>query len=223
MKNIRKETIYQGVILFMMMGFIIFFDVSHKNFMDLLNTNEKLTTLNENKEILMEQLETNFEKLQLSYSQLSEEKYELECKLREVEIPVYNFTEEEIYLLARCVEAEAGDYDNHKLSQQYVAQVILNRLHSGKFPNTIEEVIYQKRGNIPQFSVAYNGAIDREVDERTLTNVYNVIVHGTDLPEYVYYFYSESVTKNWVNTLNIYSVVQGTVFAYSDKEVTKNE
>lgn len=48
--------------------------------------------------------------------------------------------------------------------------------------------------------------------------MYKVIVHGTDLPEYVCYFYSDSVTENWVNKLPVYDTVDGTVFAYENKE-----
>ena len=151
--------------------------------------------------------------------QLEEEKASLQKELakqieelNKVDLPVYGYTKEEIDLLARCVEAEAG-CSNYK-SQKYITQVILNRVHSGKFPNSIEKVIYQKRYGIAQFSVAYNGMMNREVQPDTLANVYSVIVHGTDLPDYVYYFYSEKVTNNWINTLPIYDTVQGTVFAY---------
>ena len=127
---------------------------------------------------------------------------------------------DELEYLAACVEAEAGYYEGHELSQQYITQVILNRLHSGQFPNSVEEVIYQKTNGCPQFSVAYNGMMDdREVEPETLANVYSVLVHGTDLPEYVLYFYSASVTENWVNTLNTYTTESGTVFAYESKEV----
>lgn len=222
MKNVNREIIYQGAIILMIIGYIVFFIKSHNNYMDLLIVNDELTALQRtqkiNSETKIEILETKFSRLQSDYAQLLVENDELKSKLEEVELPVYSFTEEEIQLLARCVEAEAGDYDNHKVSQQYVAQVILNRLHSGKFPNSIKEVIYQKNGNIPQFSVAYNGMIDREVDQETLANVYEVIVHGTDLPKYVHYFYSDYVTENWVNTLPIHDVVEGTVFAYKNKE-----
>ena len=133
------------------------------------------------------------------------------------------FTEEEIYLLAQCVEAEAGDYQSHSRSQQYVTKVILNRVHSDKFPNSIREVIYESREGVPQFSVAYDGAIDREVSKETLYNVYKVLMHGTDLPEYVCYFYSTSVTDNWVNSLPIFNSVEGTVFAYSEEDYNEQQ
>lgn len=123
-----------------------------------------------------------------------------------------DFTNDEVYMLARCVEAEAGV--NNLESQKYVTQVILNRLNSKKYPNTLEEVIYQKSGKVPQFSVAYNGAMNREVKASTLFNVLSVLEHGTDMPKDVFYFYADYVTNNWVNTRETYKVVEGTVFAY---------
>ena len=209
----KKETFYQGGIIVLLILFIIFVVKSHESYMDLLEVNEQTN------ELLEEQRESNQE-LQRKYYEVLEEKEQLEFKQKQVELPVYDFTEAEVYLIAQCVEAEAGYYEGHELSQQYVTQVILNRLHSGQFPNSVEEVIYQKTNGCPQFSVAYNGMMDdREVEPETLANVYSVLVHGTDLPEYVLYFYSASVTENWVNTLNTYTTESGTVFAYESKEV----
>ena len=202
--------------------FLIFVVVSNNNYNELVKMCEEESNIIKEQEIFYENalkdLEKDYNNLQSDYSKLKEKNSTLRHKLERIEIPVYEYTEDEIYLLAQCVEAEAGYYDGHEISQKYVAQVVLNRLHSGKFPNTIREVIYEKNGNIPQFSVAYNGAINRKVQSKTLANVYSVIVNGTNLPRYVTYFYSASVKENWVNTLPIYDTVEGTVFAYESKE-----
>lgn len=65
------------------------------------------------------------------------------------------YTEEEKNLLYRCVEAEAGNQSDE--GKRLVADVILNRVKSEDFPDTIEGVISQKN----QFSVWANGSIDR--------------------------------------------------------------
>ncbi len=58
-------------------------------------------------------------------------------------------------LLAQLVEAEAG---NQCLEGKVlVAEVVLNRVASDKFPNTVEEVIFQDR----QFEVTRNGAFEK--------------------------------------------------------------
>lgn len=217
-----KKHIYQGVIIALLLFFLIFAVVSGNNYIALIEVTEQLDNAlesqrNNYKEIISG-WEENYDELLTNYGGLLVERDKLIEKTREVELPIYEYTAEEIYMLAQCVEAEAGHYEAHKLSQKYVTQVILNRLHSGEFPDSIEEVIYQKVNGVPQFSVAYDGAMNREVEPETLANVYSVLVHGTDMPEYVCYFYSEYVTENWVNTLPVYDVVEGTVFAFENKE-----
>ena len=194
--------------------------VSHRSYRTLSEINDDLFDVvdkyKENNEELSDMWEEAYDELLKKYGTSLVEIDKLDRKLDDFVLPTYEFTESEIYLLAQCVEAEAG-VKNYK-SQKYVTQVVLNRLHSNEFPNTIEEVIYQKVNGVPQFSVAHNGMIDREVKAETLVNVYEVIVHGTDLPEYVRYFYADYVTDNWVNTLTTYDLVEGTVFAYDNKE-----
>lgn len=75
-------------------------------------------------------------------------------------------SDEELDLFARCVQAEAG---NQGLTGKcLVADVVLNRVDSWKFPDTITEVILQHTGDYYQFSVVQDGAIDRaEPDEET--------------------------------------------------------
>ena len=77
-------------------------------------------------------------------------------------------------ILACCVEAEAGNQD--LLGKRLVADVILNRVDSPRFPNTIEEVVSQKY----HFTTFWDGTMSRivpseetfkavqmELDERT--------------------------------------------------------
>ena len=61
----------------------------------------------------------------------------------------------EMELLAQLVEAEAGNQPFE--GKCLVVDVILNRVESPDFPDTIEEVIFQKG----QFSVTTNGAFEK--------------------------------------------------------------
>ena len=61
-----------------------------------------------------------------------------------------SLTEEEIRMLERIVEAEATGEDI--IGKILVANVVLNRLEDDKFPDTVEEVIFQKVGDEYQFS-----------------------------------------------------------------------
>ena len=61
---------------------------------------------------------------------------------------------EDYQTLLRIVEAEAGVCDSK--GKILVANVVLNRVRSGEFPNTIREVVYQPS----QFSPVSNGSIN---------------------------------------------------------------
>ena len=78
--------------------------------------------------------------------------------------PAETMTEEDIEeeemmdsleLLAQLVEAEAGNQD--QIGKRLVVDVVLNRVDSENFPNTIEEVIYQTN----QFSCVTDGGLER--------------------------------------------------------------
>ena len=80
-------------------------------------------------------------------------------ELTYVEDPTEEEIEEEIRfdemeLIAQLVMAEAGNQD--LMGKRYVVDVVLNRVDSDDFPDTVEEVIFQKN----QFSVIENGAFD---------------------------------------------------------------
>ena len=89
--------------------------------------------------------------------------------------------QEEIYLgelevLAQLVEAEAGNQSFE--GKCLVADVILNRVESPDFPNTISEVVFQDG----QFSVVKNGAFDKAgynmKDDDYKAVLYEVTLHN---------------------------------------------
>lgn len=87
-------------------------------------------------------------------------------ELTYTEDPTEAEIEEEIHfgemeLIAQLVMAEAGNQD--LTGKRYVVDVVLNRVDSDDFPDTVEEVIFQKN----QFSVIENGAFDEA--SRTIT------------------------------------------------------
>lgn len=84
--------------------------------------------------------------------------------------------------LLRIVESEAGICDQK--GKVLVANVILNRVESEHFPDTVEEVVYQKK----QFSPVENGTIDRvTVTEETKTAV-SMALSGIDYSEGALFF-----------------------------------
>lgn len=67
------------------------------------------------------------------------------CTVETIERPeplFGKFTEREIDLMAQLVWHEAGNQD--MVGKMLVADTVLNRVEDSRFPNTVEEVIFQK-------------------------------------------------------------------------------
>jgi len=105
-----------------------------------------------------------------------------------------NYTEEDVKLLARLIHGEArGEcYEG----QVAVGAVVLNRVKSKDFPNTLEGVIYQKR----QFSCIDDGQFDLPIPENS--SVYDAAreaLEGKDPTNGCVYFYNPEIsTSRWI-------------------------
>ena len=89
---------------------------------------------------------------------------------------------EDYQTLLRIVEAEAGVCDSK--GKILVANVVLNRVRSGEFPNTIREVVYQPS----QFSPVSNGSINTcQVTSQTIECVRRAL-EGEDYSQGALYF-----------------------------------
>lgn len=140
----------------------------------------------------------------------------------QVNLPTYTYTQEDIILLAKVAQTEMGTPKVSPTAFKWGVQVVLNRVASPFFPDTVHDVVYQTYKGVPQFSVTLNGVLDNcEPTQESIDAVYEVILFGCDLPDYVEYFYEEHVEGNWVNTLPVYKTVDGTTFAYSERSMNK--
>lgn len=91
---------------------------------------------------------------------LEEPPIEPEPKNRYAEL---HFSDEDVYILACLVyhEARGESFEG----QVAVVEVVLNRMLSNYFPDTVEEVVFQKYGDVWQFSPApylYSAEPDKE-------------------------------------------------------------
>ncbi len=104
-------------------------------------------------------------------------------------------------LLAKLVSSEARG-EPYK-GQVAVAAVVLNRVRSSKFPNTISGVIYQ-RG---QFSVVSNGSINNTPTSSAIRAARDAM-NGWDPTGGCLFFYNPSGTSDeWIRTRNIKTVI----------------
>ena len=100
----------------------------------------------------------------------------------------YDLCEADYEALLKIVQAEAGSEDEE--GKMLVAGVILNRVDSSKFPETVTKVVMQKENGIYQFSPVANGTYQRaRVTEETVEAVERVLA-GEDITEGALYFVS---------------------------------
>lgn len=110
----------------------------------------------------------------------------------------YHFTEGEGTMLMKLAAAEAGTEDVR--SQLLVMLVVLNRRESDIFPDSIEEIIFQKIDNIPQFSVTKEGGLywsaqPTETTEEALSK----LRQGENGSLGALYFHSSEIESCWVS------------------------
>ena len=102
------------------------------------------------------------------------------------------FSENEIRLMSQAVYGEARG--EPYIGQVAIAAVILNRLESESFPDTVSGIIFQPGA----FTAVADGQIWMEPDETARKAVMDAI-NGWDPAEgAVYYFNPETATSKWI-------------------------
>lgn len=100
------------------------------------------------------------------------------------------WTEEDIQLLAKIIQVEAGhESDKGKIA---VGNVVMNRVESDQFPDTIEEVIYQPG----QFPPALNGKLDNLEPSESSKEAAVKVLSGERIANHALYFYNPNVSKS---------------------------
>ena len=120
------------------------------------------------------------------------EETELEPEVvEEEETDILNLEYNDYNVLLKIVEAEAGG--ENLTGKIMVANVILNRVNSDRFPNTVTEVVYQKS----QFSPTIDGRINTvSISQETLTAVERAL-SGEDHSNGALYFRSVHCNSTW--------------------------
>ncbi|MCI8945860.1 MAG: cell wall hydrolase [Lachnospiraceae bacterium] len=99
-----------------------------------------------------------------------------------------SLSEHDFQILCRIVEAEAGGEDMN--GRILVANVILNRVKSSTFPNSVEGVVFQKSNGTFQFSPIRDGRYQRvRISDETVEAVERALL-GEDYSEGALYFVS---------------------------------
>ncbi len=118
-----------------------------------------------------------------------------------------DYTSSDLYLLAKCIYGEARG--ESYTGQVAVGAVILNRVASSQFPNTISGVIYQKGA----FTAVSDGQINLTPDSTAL-NAAQDALNGWD-PTYgcLYYYNPATATSSWIFSRQTVTTIGRHVFA----------
>ena len=208
-----KEKMYQLVITVMLILFAVFFVVEDKNYNDLLAVNDELIQLlDENRTVYNNNWESQRETIdELHLEIFKQQQYIEELEKKNEDLMYYPYTEEELETLAHLLYAEAGGSSD--LGIIYVGSVVLNRVSSDKFPNTLLEVIYQDG----QYSPTWNGFMNVEVENESCYRIAKYLLeNGSVIPSEVLGQADYTIYKKYGSEL--YDEVDGNYFFYLKEE-----
>lgn len=124
---------------------------------------------------------------------------------------VIPYTSADLDLLARLVRAEA---ENQPYSAKVsVAAVVVNRVQSSLFPNTISGVINQKANGYFQFTPVENGTIAKPASATDRQAALEAL-KGADPTKGALFFYDDSATSRYLLSKPVSIKIDDMVFAY---------
>lgn len=117
------------------------------------------------------------------------------------------FSESDVYLLARTIYAEGRG--EPYAGQVAIGAVIMNRIRSPKFPNTVAGVVYQKHA----FTAVSDGQINLTPNQTAMQAARDAI-NGWDPSGGALYYYNPAVaTSSWIFSRETITVIGRHVFA----------
>lgn len=101
----------------------------------------------------------------------------------------------DVYLLARIISAEARG-ESYR-GQVAVGAVVMNRVRSSKFPNTLAGVIYQKGA----FTAVDDGQFDKPIADSAYRAAREVLAGADPTGGCLYYYNPATATSSWIFSL----------------------
>ncbi|MEH7305899.1 cell wall hydrolase [Neobacillus drentensis] len=134
-----------------------------------------------------------------------------EIKKKEKKKPAVTISNKEKDLFARLVEAEAkGESYEGKIA---VATVVLNRVDSPDFPDTVTGVIKQVVGNTYAFSPVQNGEINKPASNESKRAVEVALTREDRLNDSIYFYNPKIAEDEWIRTRTVVKTIGDHVFA----------
>ncbi len=117
------------------------------------------------------------------------------------------YTDADTYLLARCIYGEARG--ESYTGQVAVGAVVLNRVRSPEFPNTVAGVIYQRHA----FTAVSDGQINLTPDETAISAARDAMNGWDPTGGCLYYYNPVTATSEWIFSRETVITIGRHVFA----------
>jgi spore germination cell wall hydrolase CwlJ-like protein len=118
---------------------------------------------------------------------------------------------EDLDLLARLITAEAQG-EPYK-AQVAIGAVVLNRVKSSDWPDSIKAVIYQKIGGYYQFTPVVNGWIDKPAEAECIKAAKEAL-SGADPTNGAQFYYDDTTTNEWILAKPVSIQIGHMIFAF---------
>ncbi len=126
---------------------------------------------------------------------------------------VASINQEALEWLAKMIYAEARGEPLE--GQIAVGAVIMNRVNSSLFPNTVREVLFERSNGVFQFTPVSNGSINTAVPNDVNMEAAIRAANGEDPTNGSLFFYNPAKTgDSWIRTRQVSTTIGNHVFAY---------
>lgn len=123
---------------------------------------------------------------------------------------VISYSNAEVNLLARLINAEAGGETYEAMVG--VGGVVVNRVQSKEWPNSISAVINQKIAGYYQFTPVKNGMINKPASDLSLRAAWAAL-YGSDPSIGAMFYFDDSCTNDWMWSKPQTAYIDNIVFA----------
>ena len=89
------------------------------------------------------------------------------------------YSEDDLYVLSHIINAECGDENCSHEQRIATGSVVLNRVASDIYPDSVREVVFQSG----QYSPTWNGSFEKEPSEDSIAVAEMLLTEGSQIPE----------------------------------------
>ena len=126
---------------------------------------------------------------------------------RKAKVSNKKYSQQDLYVLSHIIHAESSGQSWD--FQVAVGSVVLNRVKSKKFPNTIKGVVFQKG----QYASTWDGNYNKTPSKQSIKVAKYLLKNGSQLPRYVYF------QAEFLQSDRVYKKMGNTYFCYNSKDV----